>query len=240
MPNDITPFAFEGQQVRVVVIDGDPWFVLADLTRALGLTQFRAERLDDGLIRNHPITDQLGRNQQATIVSEAGMYEVVIRSDKPDAVAFRRWITGDVLPSIRRTGAYGAPRELTPDEIVHRAMQITAARVEELQARVDELEPAAQRWDAFMDADGTYDLNAAAKVLDPTGSTGRVKLMRRLRNDGVLNRDNTPRQEHLTAGRFTLKVGHWTRPDGVTQVSRSTRVTPKGLDWLAARYGGVA
>lgn len=240
MNSDITPFDFGEHRVRVVLVDGDPWFVLTDLRRALGISQFRAERLDDGVTRNHPITDQLGRTQQATIVSEAGMYEVVIRSDKPEAVAFRRWITTDVLPQIRRTGSYGVARELTPDEIVHQALQITVARVEELTERVAELEPPAQRWETFAEADGTYDMNQATKILFPDGGSGRQRFMARLRGDGVLNRDNTPRQEHVTAGRFVVKVSHWTRPDGVEQVSRSTRVTAKGIDWLASRYGGAA
>lgn len=93
----------EVQAVRTLSIDGEPWFVLADLARVLGIRQVSrlASRLDDALRLTHPIVDSLGRTQQATIVSEAGMYEVVIRSDKAEAVAFRRWIASerDARPS---------------------------------------------------------------------------------------------------------------------------------------------
>lgn len=105
----LVPFEYGDAQVRVVMIDDEPWFVLADLCKVLGLTRSAsavAERLGDGVRQAYPISDSLGRTQQASIVSEPGMYEVVIRSDKPEAVAFRRWITGEVLPSIRKTGGY--------------------------------------------------------------------------------------------------------------------------------------
>ena len=102
----VETFVYGTADVRTVTIDGEPWFVLADLTRALGITQFRTDRLSDDLIRNHPIADRIGRSQMVVLVSEPGMYEVVIRSDKPEAAAFRGWITRDVLPSIRRTGSY--------------------------------------------------------------------------------------------------------------------------------------
>lgn len=95
--------------VRVVTIDGEPWFVLNDLCRALGMARSAsqvADRLDKGVRQTYPL-QTAGGTQQATIVSEPGMYEVVLRSDKPEAVAFRRWLTGTVLPEIRKTGSYG-------------------------------------------------------------------------------------------------------------------------------------
>ncbi|EUA18435.1 BRO family, N-terminal domain protein [Mycobacterium xenopi 3993] len=101
-------FAYADHQVRVVLVDGEPWFVLADLARVLEIVDVSrlASRLDDEVRQTHPISDSLGRTQQTTVVNEPGMYEVVIRSDKPEAVAFRRWITSEVLPAIRRTGSY--------------------------------------------------------------------------------------------------------------------------------------
>ncbi|HMR22571.1 MAG TPA: BRO family protein [Micropruina sp.] len=104
----------------MLLIDDEPWFVLADLCRVLGLDQISRvkARLDDALTRITPIADALGRTQQATIVSEPGMYEVVIRSDKPDAITFRRWITSEVLPQIRRTGSYNAAPQLTGKQLL--------------------------------------------------------------------------------------------------------------------------
>lgn len=90
MTAELVPFTYAGAQVRVVMVDGEPWFVLADLCKVLGLVRGAAqvsERLDDGVRQTYPISDSLGRTQNATIVSEAGMYEVVIRSDKRQLAA---------------------------------------------------------------------------------------------------------------------------------------------------------
>lgn len=233
--SSIAPFSFDDHQVRVIVIDGEPWFVLADLCKVLELSNptMVASRLDGDALSTAEVIDSVGRNQVARIVNESGLYEVIFMSRKPDARRFRRWITSEVLPSIRRTGGYGVQRQLTPDEIVAQALQITAQRVEALTAQVAQLEPKAAAWAAYMNADGTYAMNAAAKIL----GTGRNRLMADLRHDKVLNLDNCPRQAHIDAGRFAVKASSWTKPDGTEYVSRTTRVTAKGMGWLVEKYG---
>lgn len=128
---NIVPFNYRDHEVRTLIIDGEPWFVLADLARVLGIADVQRlnSRLDDGVRQTHPIQDRLGRTQNATIVSEVGMYEVVIRSDKPEATAFRRWITAEVLPSIRKTGSYG---------VQHRLPATFAEALRELASTVEE------------------------------------------------------------------------------------------------------
>ena len=103
----LLPFTYQDQSVRVVRIDGEPWFVLADLCGALGINNGRmvADRLAADVNGVSQI-DTPGGRQSMTVVSEPGMYEVVIRSDKPEAASFRRWITSEVLPQIRKTGHY--------------------------------------------------------------------------------------------------------------------------------------
>lgn len=107
--NGLELFEYTGHEVRVQVDEsGEPLFVLADLAAALGIAnvaQLRA-RLADDLCLTYPMRDRLGRVQQVWVVTEPGLYEVIIRSDKPEAAAFRRWVTGEVLPSIRRHGVY--------------------------------------------------------------------------------------------------------------------------------------
>lgn len=102
-------FEYTGHEIRVQTDEsGEPLFVLADLAAALGIanvTQLRA-RLADDLCLTYPMPDRLGRTQQVWVVTEPGLYEVIIRSDKPEASAFRRWVTGEVLPSIRKHGLY--------------------------------------------------------------------------------------------------------------------------------------
>ncbi|PMB98476.1 BRO family protein [Brevibacterium luteolum] len=119
--NNLRIFDYQDTPVRTVELDGEPWFVLADLAKVLGIASpgRLAARLDEGVRQTHTL-GTAGGAQQMTIVSEAGMYEVVIRSDKPEAVEFRRWITAEVLPAIRKTGRYQA-NPLAAPELVSRA-----------------------------------------------------------------------------------------------------------------------
>lgn len=111
MSTDLMPFTYEGVTVRTVIIDGEPWFVLADLCAVLGIRNAAdvRRRLDDAGVDSIDIRSG-GQMRSVTVVNEPNMYEVVIRSDKPEAVNFRRWLTGEVLPTIRKTGgAYIVP-----------------------------------------------------------------------------------------------------------------------------------
>lgn len=256
MSSDLSIFRFDGADVRTVVIDGEPWFVLADVVAALGLTRSASavvDRLDDGVRQTYPIRDSLGRTQRATVVSEPGVYEVVIRSDAPRAAGFRRWLTHDVIPSVRRTGTYSATPALSEDEIVHQALAITARRVQVLEARVTELEPVAAHAETFRQADGLRTVGDVANdfkahcaanfpkvkvrhrdVWDHAGRLGIV-----IRTDSV--RHNQPTAQAIEAG--------WARPHRATfdtntrgeQTAVSTRLTPRGearlWDGLAAWLG---
>lgn len=162
-------FNYNSAEIRTVVIDSEPWFILADLCKVLGLSANIAQvrnRLDDGACQAYPISDSLGRTQQATIVSESGMYEVVIRSDKPEAVAFRRWITGTVLPALRKTGTYSTAPALTGPALMAAALieaQATLAAKDDL---IAVLEPKAELADAYLTASaGSRLVGEAAKIL---------------------------------------------------------------------------
>lgn len=126
----LIPFHYGDTPVRTVRINGNPWFVLSDLCSVLNLTTPAkvVSRLEDGMSSTHPIPDSLGRIQHMTIVNESGMYRVVLRSDKPEALAFQAWITDEVLPSIRKTGSYSlpgaAPAPSAEDRALTRARQL--------------------------------------------------------------------------------------------------------------------
>lgn len=229
--NPIVPFDYGDTAVRTVVIAGEPWFVLADLCKVLEISDVSIvrRRLDDALCQTHPILDGLGRTQQATIVNEAGMYEVVIRSDKPTAAAFRRWITGTVLPEIRKTGSYGAAPALpmSEDEIVMHALQIQGRKIEALTAKIAADAPKVEAFDELMESDGTYSFNAVAKVL----GWGRNVMMRELRRLGVLQGNNLPYQRyehHFKVVPQTYK----NRKTGETVPTATTYVRPSGVEFL--------
>lgn len=234
MSTQIVPFDFDGAQVRVVTIDDEPWFVLADLCRVLEIanTKDTLDRLSDGVGQTYPILDRLGRPQQATIVSEPGMYEVVIRSDKPNAARFRRWITSDVLPSIRRTGSYGAPA-LTGPELLARAVIEAQAMIQAREAEVAELTPRAEAWDALAATDGDYSMRDAAQILcrDHGVDIGQNRLSKRLREIGWVDPQGIPYQRHVDLGRIRSRARYYTHARTQERVlaEPQIRITPKGV-----------
>lgn len=153
---ELVPFQYGDEPVRTVVIEGEPWFVLADLCKVLDLRNVAdvRNRLADGVDLTYPIADSLGRTQQTTIISEAGMYEVVIRSDKPEAVTFRRWLTSEVLPAIRKTGSYSTAPALTPAEKMAQGLMAAQELLAAKDDRIAELEPKAELAEAYLTAQG--------------------------------------------------------------------------------------
>lgn len=108
MKNEMQVFSYQEKQVRTVEQGGEPWFVLKDVCDALDVSNSRmvSDRLDADEVSQAYIIDGMGRKQRTTIVNEPGLYNVILRSDKPEAKAFKRWVTHEVLPCIRKTGAY--------------------------------------------------------------------------------------------------------------------------------------
>lgn len=115
--NDLQIFTYQQNAVRTVERDGEPWFVLKDVCDVLNLTTPArvAERLDKDEVSQTHLTDSLGRQQETTIINESGLYSVILRSDKPEAKPFRKWVTSEVIPAIRRHGSY-SQKPLTPAE----------------------------------------------------------------------------------------------------------------------------
>src|SRR5690606_38434930 len=105
---------FDGHELTIIGNQEEPKFLLKDVCEILGLGQVAGvkRRLGDDVISNHPIRDSLGRTQNATFVNEDGLYDVILDSRKPEAKRFRKWITSDVIPSIRKHGAYMTPQKI--------------------------------------------------------------------------------------------------------------------------------
>lgn len=105
--NEVQVWNYEGAEVRTVQIDGEPWFVLTDVCRELEISNSRmaADRLENDELMSVKLTSG-GQRREMTIVNESGLYTVILRSDKPQAKPFRKWVTSEVLPSIRKHGSY--------------------------------------------------------------------------------------------------------------------------------------
>ena len=115
--NEMQIFNYNGADVRTVEQGGATWWVLKDVCAVLELDSPHkvADRIDEDERNQIPLTDSLGREQETTIVNESGLYNVILRLDKPEAKPFRKWVTSEVLPSIRKTGGYGK-KALSPVE----------------------------------------------------------------------------------------------------------------------------
>lgn len=186
MSASIVPFTFEGVEVRTLTVDGEPWWVLADVAKALAIANARdlVNRLDDDEKGVGQI-DTLGGRQNLTTVNEAGLFSVILRSDKAEAKRFKRWVTHEVLPQIRRTGSYGAPADdlALPGNYVE-ALEALLVRERANQALMVEnarLVPRATAWDAIASAVGDYSVGDAAKILSRAGvPTGPQRLFAQL------------------------------------------------------------
>ena len=242
----LIPFEYGGQQVRVIDRDGEPWFVLADLCRVLELpnASMVARRIDPEMKGVSQI-DTHGGPQQMAVVSEPGMYEVVIRSDKPEAALFRRWITNEVLPSIRKTGSYSTTPALTDDQIIAQALAITTARVESLTARLALAEPKAAAFDRWLSSNVNYSVGHVAKALSIAGvPMGRTRLFTKMQDLGWAFRNHQgqwePYQTQIKTERLAVKLGSQLNTRTGEQFATVTvRITPKGAAKLATLLGAM-
>lgn len=178
---NIKSFDYNGQEVRTVEMNGQPWFVAVDVCNVLeiGNPSQAASRLDDdekGIISN----DTPGGKQKMTIVSESGLYSLILGSRKPEAKQFKRWITHEVIPSIRKTGGYIAGQEtLSPEELMAKALLVAKQTLAERDARINELScanseltvqnqillPRAQYFDELVDRNLLTNFRETAKEL---------------------------------------------------------------------------
>lgn len=139
--NNLQSFSYENNEVRTVLIDGEPWFVLRDVCQVLGISHVKdtADRLDPDEVGQTEVIDSLGRKQTVTIINESGLYAVILRSDKPEAKPFRKWVTAEVLPRIRKEGSYIAGAS-SSEELLAKALLAAQRALEDQSARIAELE----------------------------------------------------------------------------------------------------
>ncbi|MNH94446.1 hypothetical protein D3C73_470670 [compost metagenome] len=242
--NQLKPFMYGPQQVRTVLIENEPWFVAKDICDVLELTNSRMaiERLDTDE-KGVSSIDTLGGKQSLQVVNEYGLYSLILGSRKPEAKQFKRWITHEVIPSIRKHGAYMSPETIektltSPDFIIQLATQLkdeqtarlsAEAKIAEQQQKLKEQETPIAIYNLAISAKNTMSMNEVAKAL----GTGRTRLFRILREENVIMKDKAiPYQRFIDAGYFT--VCERPRPSGDEVVNDSvTRVYAKGFDYIA-------
>lgn len=249
-------------QLRTLTIDGDPWFVAKDICDVLGIATNHLREdgrgLDDDEVMNLPNWEIGGK--APLIISESGFYKLVMRSRKPEAKDFQRWVTHDVLPSIRRHGGYLTPEKveeaiLNPDTIIRLAQSLKderarAAALEEsvhaladendaLVSEVHDMLPKVSIAEKLIECEGTYTVTEAARLLRQVdGSMSRRRLFERLRGDGMIEqRGNAATAKAVERGYLVNTCPSYTAPDGTRMIRAPyALVTPKGLAWASSRY----
>ena len=238
-------------QIRALVdSQGAPAFVAKDVCLALGIGKYRdaVSTIDDDE-RGSVLVDTPGGKQQMTTVTEPGFYKLVMRSRKPEAKAFQRWVTHEVLPALRRDGGYMVSRDETPAQTMARAVLLAQqtidrqkSRIAGLEAENEEMRPKALFADAVAASDGTCLIGEFAKMLRQNGvNIGQNRLFAMLRDDGYLGKvgqnRNVPTQRSMELGLFRIKETAITHSDGHVTINRTPKLTGKGQRYFLERYG---
>jgi len=215
-------------EVRTVLINDEPYFVAKDITDRLGFSNGRdaiSKHVDDEDKSDVAIHDG-SQNRNMTVINESGLYSLVLSSKLDGAKKFRRWITSEVIPQIRRTGGYQAPKSFAE------ALRLAAEQAEKMEALEKEnkmLLPKAEFFDAVTDSKTAISIGEVAKVLDM--GIGQNKLFAFLREQKILDRQNIPYQEYIDRGYFRI-VEQKYEVHGEVRINIKTLVFQKGIDWI--------
>ncbi|GAT73593.1 prophage antirepressor protein [Microbacterium sp. HM58-2] len=234
-------FQYNGGDVRTLLIDGEPWFSAVDVCVVLGIgnPSDAVRRLD----ADEYTLVSIEGGRSLNVVSEAGLFALILGSRKPEARAFKRWVTHEVLPSIRRTGAYAVPE--TRESLLARAVLEANAAIAEAHEQIEALAPRAEAWDEIADAGTDYAVRDAAPMLARAGiETGPQRLFEALAAMRWIYRGEkrrwTPYAHIVDAGYLTVRAmpPYRDRDSGdLMPAAPQVRITPKGLERLRVRLG---
>lgn len=237
---DLQIFNFESQKVRTMTIDEEPYFVGKDVARILGYANYRdalKRHVDDddkGVVK----LDTLGGNQSITVINESGLYSLIMSSKLPTAKNFKHWVTSEVLPTIRKHGAYLTDKKAlditTNKDGLAELLKQAADQLEQKDIQIKRLEPKALFADAVSASDDTILIGELAKILKGKGvNIGQNRLFKWMRDNGYLiNRNgsdrNIPTQKSMELGLFKIKETVINHPDGKPSIRKTPKVTGKG------------
>lgn len=241
--------------IRAFEKNGEPWFVAADVCRALGIVNHKdaLTRLDEDEKSGVALTDPHGREQITNCVNEPGLYSLVLGSRKPEAKAFKRWITHEVIPAIRKHGMYLSPNALDTMLNDPNAFAALANRyAEEYNARVaaekkiEEQAPKVLFADCVSSSQSDILVGELAKLLKQNGiPVGQNRLFKQLRKDGYLiSRKGTdwnmPTQRSMELGLMRIKETPIPHSDGHVTVNKTPKITGKGQVYFVNRYADIS
>ena len=249
-------FNFKGQQVRTVTIDDEPYFVGKDIATILGYSNTRdalAKHVDIEDKNTVAIHDGITRgNPNQTVINESGLYSLILGSKLPQAKEFKHWVTSEVLPTIRKHGAYMTDQKAF--DVTHNAqgladlLQQAAKQLQKKDIQIEEMKPKALFADAVSTAKTNILIGEMAKILKANGvdyitvagqkvTMGQNHFFQRLRENGYLIKRrgtdyNAPTQMAMNKGLFKVKESTSIDANGTTRVNKTTKVTGKGQQYF--------
>ena len=229
-------------EIRTVAVDGTPWFVASDICKALEIvnTTQAVQRID----ADEKSMLNIGLSGGATnCVNEYGLYSLILASRKKEAKEFKRWITHEVLPSIRKTGGYIAGQETMSDaELMAKALLVAQKQIEERNAQIERMRPKEIFCDAVSASQTSILVGDLAKLICQNGvSIGQMRLFAWLRANGYLIKRNgsdwnMPTQRSIEQGLFEVKERNVQNPDGSIRITKTPKVTGKGQVYFVNKF----
>ena len=244
--NNLQTFNFNNQPVRTVQLNNQPYWVLKDVCDVLELSNptVVANRLED----DERAKFNLGRQGEATVITESGLYAVILRSDKPNAKEFRKWVTSEVLPAIRKNGAYLTDEKAydithNPQSLADLLMQ-AGEQLKQKEIIIQEMKPKALFADAVASSKTSILIGQLAKILTQNGyQIGQNRLFEKLRSEGFLSSRkgadwNMPQQRYVEQGIFEIKESTHIDGNGVNITTKTVKVTGKGQQYFINKFLG--
>lgn len=231
-------------EIRTIEIENEPWFVAKDICDILELSNptMAISRLDE----DERTKLNLGRQGNTNLVNEYGLYNLILASRKKEAKEFKRWITHEVIPSIRKNGGYIAGQEnLSDDELIQKALIVAQKKIEERDRQLEEQKPKVLFADSVIGSKDSILIRDMAKLLNQNGiNIGQNRLYEWLRENGYLIKcsqedRNSPTQKAMNMGLFELRINTINTPYG-SKIAKTTLVTGKGQVYLINKFKAIA
>lgn len=241
--NEVQLFNFENHEVRSLLINSEPWFVGKDVADVLGYAdtnQAIRKHVDneDRLTRRF---DGTGQSRDMTIINESGLYSLVLSSKLPSAKKFKRWVTSEVLPALRKTGQYQV-KELSGQELMAKALIEAQSVLAAKDKQIEEMKPKVVFADAVATSHTSILVGELAKILKQNGiDMGQKRLFAWLREKGYLIKRqgtdyNMPTQKAMELGLFEIKEGSYVNGSGVNITTKTPKITGKGQQYFINKF----
>lgn len=243
--NEVQLFNFENHEVRSLLINSEPWFIGKDVAEILGYSNPRdaiSKHVDSEDKNSVAIRDGITRgNPNQTVINESGLYCLVLSSKLPSAKKFKRWVTSEVLPALRKTGQYQV-KELSGSELMARALIEAQNVLAAKDKQIEEMKPKVVFADAVATSHTSILVGELAKILKQNGiDMGQKRLFAWLRENGFLIKRkgtdyNMPTQKAMDLGLFEIKEGSYVNGSGVNITTKTPKVTGKGQQYFINKF----